>query len=797
MNIFCRECEQMVIINKDEISEGFLLETFIKNPSQTVYVVEKEELDKLIGIITLGDFRRSQRDGKRLVNTHFTVCKSEEEAVQILRAKEKIVSVPLVDEHGGVVAEYVKKLAKAENIPYSVYCQVCGDIAEECFASKKVVFVGVPEECREFLEKILEGKVYSDRVEVLWDISYHSLQAACIGDDTFLIDFDEQGYHARELVYQKVHVETFFWNNDYKYIDYDGGIEQYVCDRVSYFTDIAVLSQSPDYLSGIDRSNVKKHYLDIHQLGWSENRGCYVYYGDISEQVECLFCRLRINYTDYIYLEKRNRILPIIDMGVHLITNKWKNEEYDIAINVIPKLMENGIQTFIFNDPDNEYEKIEGLCDENIYNRDLNVISEENLQIINSILNAGEGSRLDYRRDFMCTPFWVRKGRISYPNRKSRYCNYTNGERYTVGNSLNSPKTFYLFGPCIMEGAFVEDSCTMGSYLRPMLLEDYYISNCGQVYADINFSIRSKRYRTGDIVVLIVQYPEIFEKKGLPVYSIIDAYRKVGNISKNVYECLKHCNKRVTKEVAYEIYRTCKDNGELGGKTDEKQDVRFGCVSCIGNFGIPRQMENWLSEIKSFAREGCGRTGAIVMNANPFTKGHRYLVEKALEEVGVLYVFVLEENKSDFTFEDRLAMVKVGTADLENVIVLPSGKFIISTTTMPGYFNKETVPFVESDAVNDLELFGIIAKELNISVRFAGEEPIDLFTNQYNQSMSRILPDYGIRFYEIPRIEMGGQVISASRVRKCIYEKRFEEVKSLVLAPVYEYLVDHCFLEES
>lgn len=798
MNIFCREREQMVILDKTEISEECLLEIFMENPSQTVYVVEKEEPDKPVGIITLGDFRRSQKEGKTLINKHFTVCKSEEEAVQILQAKEKIVSIPLVNEQEGVVSEYVKELTKAENIPYSVYSQICGDIAEECFASKKVIFVGVPEEYRESLEKTLAGKAYSDRVEVLWDISYHSLKAACTGDDTFLIDFDGYGYHARELFYQKSPVETFFWDDDYKYVvDYNGGIEQYLCDRAGYFTDIGILSQSTDYLSGINKSGVKKHYLDVRQLKWSESRNCYVYYGDVSGQVECLFCRFRINYTNYIYLEKRNKILPIIDMGIHFISDRWKNEEYDIAFNIIPQLQENGIQCFIFNDPDNEYGKIADLCDDDIYSRNLMCISEEKLLTINAVLNAGEGSRLDYKRDFMCNPAWVRNGWVNYPNRKNRYCNYANGERYTVGNSADSSKTFYLFGPCIVVGAFVEDSCTLGSYLRPMLQEDYYISNCGQVYADMNFSMRSRHYNTGDIVVLFVQYPEIFERKGLTVYSIIDAYRNAGDISKNVYDCLKHCNKRITEEVAKEIYMTCKNNGELDKKIKEKQHLRFGCVHHTENFRMPQQLKNWLSEIKSFQKKECNRAGAIVMNANPFTKGHRYLIEKALKQVEVLYVFVLEENKSTFIFEDRIAMVKAGTADLENVIVLPSGKFIVSTATMPGYFNKETVPFVESDAINDLELFGIIAKELNISVRFAGEEPLDRFTNQYNQSMSRILPDYGIRFCEIPRKELGGQVISASRVRKCIQEKQFEEIKPLVLTPVYEYLVNHCFHKEN
>ena len=63
-------------------------------------------------------------------------------------------------------------------------------------------------------------------------------------------------------------------------------------------------------------------------------------------------------------------------------------------------------------------------------------------------------------------------------------------------------------------------------------------------------------------------------------------------------------------------------------------------------------------------------------------------------------------------------MVKMGVADMKNVIVVPSGRYIISTETLPGYFEKEENPYVELDATEDMELFaGVIAKEFDISDR--------------------------------------------------------------------------------
>ena len=40
-----------------------------------------------------------------------------------------------------------------------------------------------------------------------------------------------------------------------------------------------------------------------------------------------------------------------------------------------------------------------------------------------------------------------------------------------------------------------------------------------------------------------------------------------------------------------------------------------------------------------------GKIGGVVMNCNPFTLGHRYLIEQSLNQVDYLYIFVVEEEK--------------------------------------------------------------------------------------------------------------------------------------------------------
>ena len=128
------------------------------------------------------------------------------------------------------------------------------------------------------------------------------------------------------------------------------------------------------------------------------------------------------------------------------------------------------------------------------------------------------------------------------------------------------------------------------------------------------------------------------------------------------------------------------------------------------------------------------------------------LVEYASKKVKKLYIFVVEEDKSEFKFEDRFKLVQAGVKKFSNVEVLPSGKFIISQQTFSGYFNKENLQDTIVDSSEDVEIFAReIAPTLGITIRFVGEEPEDTVTKQYNENMKRILPQYNIEVCEIPR----------------------------------------------
>lgn len=185
---------------------------------------------------------------------------------------------------------------------------------------------------------------------------------------------------------------------------------------------------------------------------------------------------------------------------------------------------------------------------------------------------------------------------------------------------------------------------------------------------------------------------------------------------------------------------------------------------------------------------GCG---AIVMNANPFTNGHRYLVENALSQVRQLILFVVEEDCSYVPFADRFRLVEQGVADLKNVVVVPSGNYIISSMTFQSYFEKETKTEAVIDAAKDIDIFGKqIAPALGIVKRFVGEESKDFITKQYNEQMKLRLPQYGIELVEIPRAKENtiGDVISASTVRASLKDGKYDLIGKMVPVSTLNYL---------
>lgn len=178
---------------------------------------------------------------------------------------------------------------------------------------------------------------------------------------------------------------------------------------------------------------------------------------------------------------------------------------------------------------------------------------------------------------------------------------------------------------------------------------------------------------------------------------------------------------------------------------------------------------------------------AIVMNANPFTLGHQYLVEKAAAENDIVHLFVVSEDKSLVPFKVRKQPVEQGVAHLNNVICHDSGSYIISSTTFPSYFQENDDAVIESNPMLDLKVFAHIAQALGIQRRYVGDEPFSRVTNIYNQIMQQRLPLEGIECVVVLRKENNKLAISAPAVREAIKNADVEGIKALVPASTYAF----------
>lgn len=198
-----------------------------------------------------------------------------------------------------------------------------------------------------------------------------------------------------------------------------------------------------------------------------------------------------------------------------------------------------------------------------------------------------------------------------------------------------------------------------------------------------------------------------------------------------------------------------------------------------------KKHQNYLA---SLAAGKPSNAACLVMNCNPFTSGHRFIIEHASRNSDFVYIFVVEEDASIFPFEVRYDLVKKGTEDLKNIMVIPSGKYIISNMTFPSYFTHDENK-AKAFAALDAEIFlNVIVPPMSIKKRFLGSEPFSVVTAKYNEELKKRLPAGGVKVEIIERYEKSGIPISASYIRKCIKEDNLDLIREYVPNSTFEYL---------
>ncbi|HWR43934.1 [citrate (pro-3S)-lyase] ligase [Sporomusa sp.] len=208
-------------------------------------------------------------------------------------------------------------------------------------------------------------------------------------------------------------------------------------------------------------------------------------------------------------------------------------------------------------------------------------------------------------------------------------------------------------------------------------------------------------------------------------------------------------------------------------------------------------LESGLGSIDDYCQEiakkaeilPAGARAALVVNCNPFTLGHKAVISRAASENKGVVVLVVSEDKSLFPFAVRLQLVREGLAEYNNVLVLPAGKYIVSSATFPSYFTRGEATAKAQTRLDATIFARYIAPALGITRRYVGDEPYCTTTCGYNEALADILPQHGVGLEIMPRIETGGEAISASRVRELIRQEDWSAVKELVPETTYRYLM--------
>lgn len=330
-------------------------------------------------------------------------------------------------------------------------------------------------------------------------------------------------------------------------------------------------------------------------------------------------------------------------------------------------------------------------------------------------------------------------------------------------------------------------------YTAAMLDEDYHVIATGSLFGNTLRCMAVSSDHQGESLMnaIVSHLIEVQYSRGnyhLFLYTKCDSARFFGNLG--FYEITRVPEENIVfmenKRTGFRDYLTALQRETQQVETTARDEVN------AGDPGPSHQAEAVMASGGPCAAGPTAlnqgeRVGAIVMNANPFTLGHRYLVEQARAACGVLHLFMVSEDVSLVPFSVRKKLIMEGTKDIPGIVYHEAGSYIISSATFPAYFQKGDNAVIRSQAGIDARIFTRIAAALGITDRFVGDEPTSVVTGIYNEILSTALPEAGVACHIIPRKEADGKAISASTVRSCIHDGRLEDIRGLVPETTYRY----------
>lgn len=372
--------------------------------------------------------------------------------------------------------------------------------------------------------------------------------------------------------------------------------------------------------------------------------------------------------------------------------------------------------------------------------------------------------------------------------------------KFIKSYSDDKNKTLYIVGPCIAMGWPYTANIDELAYMLAMRLKNYRVVKVQGGYHYNSYSTEILEYNIyeEDIVVFIDELDKNYIKIDLDLSQKIEERKEHPYYTISPIHTTVWGNRFVAEQIAKML--KCKDSGYL---------QESGTTICLHKGKKQLFNNDMLIKLKDFVdickqkfvekygtdkwenRNGLD-IGAISISANPFTKGHRFLIDYASQNADIIYIFVVHNEMLDFSYEIRRQLIEEGTKDIDNIIIIDGGDVVATIENFTSYYVRDKMQGKEISPIQDVELFaGYIAPQLGINKRFVGEEPIDYVTNNYNKQMNQMFPLYNIELIQIPRYKIKNEYVSASQVRKLYIEKNWDGIKQLVPDTTFTYLINN------
>lgn len=346
------------------------------------------------------------------------------------------------------------------------------------------------------------------------------------------------------------------------------------------------------------------------------------------------------------------------------------------------------------------------------------------------------------------------KGISEIVDMKGEFYNCVGGSRITVGNPNEPDGRIIFYGACNAVGAYCRDEETMESCFQRMLnaqMEPRILVINRGLFNVSNFFSRmmTDELSEKDIAVIYVEKRWLTEEisgKCAYVGSLTDAFLRVEDLENNILDSPDHCNYRVNKCLAEQMYHDFKEQGLFdivrgSGAAERIQDYYIGSE-------IMSEVLRYMERNELLRGDETGIKGAMTLLADPFTERHRRAVEKALKKVDKLYLFISEDSNLQFTLEQRIRAARAALQELEDrIMIVPAGKYLYTKKISRGIRKQK---FCDEDMEYDCDIFGeIFGRFMGIRYRFVLSELDNPVEQRYMGTCVRILPRFGIAVEEL------------------------------------------------